>query len=161
MKQLTIALIVLTTAVASAQLGRMSGGGELSPTTAATWEGHDGMLDLLILWRGAAGWLQTAPSQGGANQSLVEAGGYPMRVHAVSVHGKRLELRVENNVARIQDQAIPLQGVNVLMLDNVDGSTIRVAGTTWVDPQLLTAASDPIATLVARSPLLTDFVRRK
>jgi hypothetical protein len=158
MKQLTIALIVLTTAVTSAQLKRMSGGGELSPTAVATWEGHDGMLDLLVLWRGSAGWLQTAPATSGANQPLFDVGGYPIqRVHAVAARGKRLELRIENNIAHIQDQTIPLQGVNVLMLDDVDGAAVKVAGTLMVEPRL--PAGDPIRSIIAQSPLLTDYVK--
>ncbi len=150
MKLTIAALIVLTATVASAQAKRMSGGGGLSPTVAATWEAWDGKLDLLVLWRGAAGWTKSV---------AVEGPGYPMRVHAVVVGGRRLELRVENNVAYIQDQSIPLQGVNVLMLDDVDQEKARVAGTLMVEPQL-SLRGDPIMAIITSSTLLTDFVGR-
>jgi hypothetical protein len=151
MKPLTIAaLIALLTVCVAAQTKRLSGGGGLSPTVAVTFEGWDGKLDLLVLWRGTVAWLP----------SPVEGPGYPNRVHAVSVQGRRLELRIdENNIAHIQDQSIPLQGANVLMLDDVDGM-VRVAGTLSVDPQLNLTGSDPIMGIVTNTPVLADFVKR-
>jgi hypothetical protein len=46
-------------------------------------------------------------------------------------HGRLLELRIDakSNTARIQDQVIPLQGSNVVMIDDVDAATVRIAGT--------------------------------
>jgi hypothetical protein len=139
-------------------------GGELSPTVVETVEAHEGTLDLLVLWRGKAGWFNTRPSQAGANQSFIEAGGSD-RIHRVSVHGRTLELRVDakTNTAHIQNQMIPLQGVNVLLIDEVDQTSIRVAGTLWVDPKLLSfnpwSREDPVTAIIKQSPLLTDYVK--
>jgi hypothetical protein len=143
--------------------GAQSGGGELSPTVVETFEAHEGTLDLLVLWRGKAGWLQLGPSQAGANQSFIGAGG-SARIHRVSVHGRPLELRVDTktNTAHIQDQVIPLQGVNVLLIDEVDQATVRVAGTLWVDPKMSFnpfSREDPVSAIIAQSPLLADYVK--
>jgi len=150
--------VLLVTAFPLAQaVHGLGGGGELSPRVVVTWAGHgdgsDSTLDLLVLWRGKAGWLQ-----GGAS---IGAGG-TARIHSVSVQGRQLELRVDNktNTAHIQDQAIPLQGVNVLLLDDVDSATVRVAGTMWVEPKLADLTkSDPITVLIKESALLTDYLK--
>jgi hypothetical protein len=156
-------LIVVTTAITFAQTNRIGGGGEVSPTVVATFEGWDGKLELLVLWRGAVGWLRAAPSQGGANQLSMGAGSYPMRRHTVTVRGRHLELRIdENNIGHIQDQAIPLQGMNVLMLDDVDSQQVRVVGTLLVDapfPMQLPVAGDPIHTIIEQSAVLRAFVK--
>src|SRR5262245_35890104 len=103
-RRITVVLITLLTPFVFAQTQRMGarggGGGEISPTVVMTFETADGKLELLVLWRGTPGWLQAAPSRGGANQSFIGAGSYPMRSHVVSARGKPLELRIdENNVA--------------------------------------------------------------
>jgi hypothetical protein len=150
---------LLLAAFPIAQAG--GGGGELSPTVVATYEVHGRMLDLLVLWRGKAGWLATRPTQGGSNQSLFSAGG-SARTHSVVVHGRSLELRVDTktNTAHIQEQVIPLQGVNVLLIDDVESPAVRVAGTLWVDPQLQDGlVGDPISALVKQSPILADYLK--
>lgn len=148
---------------------RASGGGELSPSVVATWEAHGdpqtsgavsgGMtLDLLVLWRGRPRWLDTGPTQAGQNM-LFAGPGFPDRVHQVMVHGRRLELRVDSttNTAVIGNQEIPLQGVNVLMVDGVDSGQLDVQ-TMWVDPAL--SATTDLSEVLRQSPLLEDFVQR-
>ena len=63
-------------------------------------------LDLLVLWRGSAGWFETVPSAGDSNQGLAVGG--TERLHRVFVRGRPLELRVDakTNTARIQDQIL-------------------------------------------------------
>ena len=116
-------------------------------------------LDLLVLWRGSAGWFETVPSAGDSNQGLAVGG--TERLHRVFVRGRPLELRVDakTNTARIQDQIIPLQGTNVLLIDGVDGQQVRVAGTLYVDPQL-DSLMDPVQQILKQSPLLMEFAGR-
>jgi hypothetical protein len=161
MTQLITAIcVLLLTAFPIAQFGPSSGGGELSPTVVATWEAKAGALELLVLWRGKAGWLMTRPSTAGGNMELFAAGG-TTRIHRVSVHGQPLELRVDaTNTARIQNQVIPLQGVNVLLIDDVDRPSVRLAGTLWVDPKMPNwSKEDPATAIVRQSTLLMDYVR--
>ena len=71
-----------------------------------------------------------------------------------------LELRIDEktNVAYIQDQVIPLQGLNVLLIDDVDSSAVRIS-TAWIDP-MLDLSRDPVSQLLKQSALLSEFAGR-
>jgi hypothetical protein len=43
------------------------------------------------------------------------------------------------------------------MLDDVDGAAVKVAGTLLIEPRL--PAGDPIRSIIAQWPLLTDYVK--
>ena len=63
------------------------------------------------------------------------------------------------NTARIQEQVIPLQGVNVLLIDEVDSPSVRVAGTLWVNPKMPPfPQQDPVDAIIKQSPVLMDYV---
>jgi hypothetical protein len=141
-----------------------SGIGPVTPSIAATWAGRrapgvtdafaPATLDLLVLWRGAAGWHEKSAGQSvdSGTGSGIEA------IHTVWAGSRKLELRVDSttNTAYFEGQALSLKGVNVLMVDNVTSSA-RVAGTAWIDPSF-TLSADFVSTLVKRSPAVAEFV---
>jgi hypothetical protein len=144
----------------------LSGGGELSPRVVATWEARSipggsllagpWTLNVLVLWRGKPDWVTTGATQSG---SPLFAGPGSDHTHVVWVRGREVTLRFDpgTKTARLQNQVIPLEGVNVVLVDDVDG-TPRVAGTAWVEPEFPTDV-EPTEALVRRSPLLTEFVQ--
>ncbi len=77
------------------------------------------------------------------------------------VRGRKLELRVDSNtnVALIQGPEIPLNGVNVVMIDDVDTAKVRITGVMWVDPQFPLPGESELDAMLKRSPALQDFVR--
>lgn len=85
-----------------------------------------------MLWRGSPGWLATRPAQSGNNELFAALGSD--RIHRVSVRGQKLELRVDTktNTAVIRGLEVPLNGVNVLMIDDVDRPSPSVAGVLWI-----------------------------
>jgi hypothetical protein len=141
-----------------------SGIGPVTPSIAATWAGRrapgvtdsfaPATLDLLVLWRGAHGWHEKSAGQS------VESGAGPRidATHAVWVGSRKLELRVDSttNTAYLEGQALSLEGVNVVMVDNVT-SNVHVAGTAWIDPSF-TLSADLVSTLAKRSPAVAEFV---
>lgn len=153
------------------------GGGPESPSVIATWQAHGAndwvgplgsvppaprepagtlLLDLLVLWRGSPGWFDQ-------NHWEIGAGGSD-GVHRVVSGGRvpKLELRFDPNgdtvTILVEGTAIPLNGANVLLLDNVDFE-IRVFGTVNVTSTLPPLSQgEPIAELIRRSPQLSEFV---
>ena len=141
-----------------------SGISPVSPSITATWAGRKApgvtdafapaTLDLLVLWRGAPGWHEKSAGQS------VESGKGPgiEAIHTVWAGSRKLELRVDSttNTAHFEGQALSLDAVNVVMVDNVT-SNVRFAGTAWIDPSF-TLSADFVSTLVKRSPAVTEFV---
>jgi hypothetical protein len=99
--------------------GGSGGGGPLSPTVVATWEAHFEapagqvvtdpfavplILDLLVLWRGAPGWLDDATLTSGAGGSD--------GAHHIATRGHSLTLRFDRQAGTVlsdpNDPATPL-----------------------------------------------------
>ncbi len=118
------------------------------------------ILDLLVLWRGNPGWLATPSAHAGQNR-LFAGPGFPDRAHQVWVRGRKLELRVDSktNRALIQGHEIPLNGVNVVMIDDVDKGKVRITGVMWVDPQFPPPGESELDAMLKQSRALQDFVR--
>jgi hypothetical protein len=147
-----------------------SGSGVVSPAVVATWFTHrepagGWALELLVLWRGTPGWFMAGGGSGGSGggsspPSAVEGQRGP-EVQRLFFGGLRLEVRFDpvTGTAQIQDEVIALQGVNVILVDEVDSARgLRIAGTEWVDPQLPESPVQ-IEAVVRRSPELFSFLR--
>jgi hypothetical protein len=122
------------------------------------------MLDLAVLWRGSPGWFTAGSpggrSGGGSSTALPDGRSGP-EMHFIAVDALRLEARFDpvTRRAQIQDQVIPLENVNLILVDDVDGAGgPGVADMWWIGPRF----QEPVVgieTLVRRSPELLPFLR--
>jgi hypothetical protein len=122
-------------------------------------------LDLLVLWRGTPGWFMAGSgggaSGGGSSPPSAGEGQRGPEVQRLFFGGLSLEVQFDpvTGTAQIEDEAVSLQGVNVILVDEVDSAHgLRIAGTEWVDPQLPESPVQ-IEALVRRSPELFSFLR--
>jgi len=141
--------------------GTMStGNGVLSAAVAGGWFTHVEAggavsLDLLVLWRGSAGWPLQGRSGGGGGGGMGSRRGMTVRygdrsLYAAFEEGPR-RYQIENDVK-------PLGNDNVVLVDDVDSPTgPHVLKTLRVDPALPDGRR--IDQLIARSPELVAYLR--
>jgi hypothetical protein len=136
----------------------------ISPVALVSWVaryGSDGgqALDLLVIWRGAAGWFATSAGNG------VSSGGNNDSFHSTIRYGGlelQLEFQSKTRVATIQGENIEMRDDNVILVDDVDAQGgLTIARTLRVDPELPRADNGyPMIELVLRrSPEILEFVR--
>jgi hypothetical protein len=110
-----------------------------SSVALVTWVtryGHDGVhtLELLVVWRGKAGWFMRA----GPRTS--SSGGSGSFFHSTSRFGDvELQLTLDSaaRTAEVQGQRIDLGDSNVLLVDEVDtADPVKVVGKLHVDPDV-------------------------
>jgi hypothetical protein len=116
-------------------------------------------IDLLVLWRGSAGWFLrgTTPSRssgsasGGTLQVAATYGGIDVTVDLVE----------STRVARIGGRDVRLGDANVIFVDDTDSAAgPRVVGTTRIDPALPDGPGvPPVVEVLRRSPDVVSFLR--
>ena len=147
---------------------RQSGSGSrvVSPAVVATWFSHYddsriAQLDLMVLWCGTPGWFLSEGSQqgGGGRGSKF---GEMISTHYIERGGVRLVVEFDSgaSIATITGRSVstdvPMQDVNVILVDEVDSdSGLVVLGTRWVEPELSGSTIEPI---FQRSPELFDYL---
>lgn len=141
----------------------------VSATVVATFCGHrEGdaeILDLLILWRGRAGWFQrTTPGVTGSRGSRTSAAGAG-RDGQVSEYTTYNDVTIgydadfDRRTAAIEHAAFPLDDVNTVLVDKVDEpSARRVSGRRRL-PSRLPLAGDYNLFAIRRSPGLVAFLQ--
>ena len=175
---------MLSAAVMVAQLsgGSNSGTAPVSPAVLATTMNAMsapgvGMLELLVLWRGAPGWFMRGG--GSSSSSSGAAGANETRFHSISQGGVSLNLRFEPKSRRlwILDEEVTLNDANVVLVDGVDEpGGLQVVGTLRIEPAF-DAATDlppgmpsgppgarrpgvvPAQTFIRRAPELIAFLQ--
>ena len=138
-------------------------------------------LELLVLWRGSPGWFRR-PLPGSGRVSFDDVSvfsrpegnggdGTAVRIEsrvAIEQGGVTLELRfdAENATVYVQGQRFPLDGDNVILVDDVDGAGgPQVTGALRIDPEFtVTRFAEPrfsggIELLLRRSQAMLDFLR--
>jgi hypothetical protein len=128
-----------------------SGGGDgpVTPTTFATWVGSNVVdlgplrLQVLVLWHGGStNWI-TEP------WTSDEKG-----IHTTT---RSLEFRYHGDSVTIDGQKIPLNGVNVILVE-VEPTRTRVVETLYIDESIsIRNTEDPITAIVRRHPRLAEF----
>jgi hypothetical protein len=143
----------------------IAGSGVLSPSVVATYQGSGNMpvgplaVDLLVLWRGSPGWFDERTGTAGI------AGSDGVHVVRTGTNTLRIRFDAQTRTVMVQDRVVPLEGNNVLLLDQVDiPGGIEVAGLLRVEGKLLPTAQggpniDPMEAMVQRSPELFDYLR--
>jgi len=141
----------------------------LSATVISTFVARNGELALLVLWRGSPGWY----SRGGGSSSSGGGGGRPgQEVGSFSLtYGGRtlsIDLIYSAGLAKVLDQEISLADTNVVLVDDVDGTSGgRIVDRRRVDPTLpqvsnpalRTMEDDPAITAIRRAPELGTFLQ--
>jgi hypothetical protein len=132
----------------------------ISPTVMTTYvEGPDELV-LLVLWRGTPGWF-AASGRGLGSGGSTSGSGADRESISVSAAGLSWTIDVDyaSGTARLLDRDISLSDVNVVLVDEVDSADgALVAGTLWIEPSL-GQATDPLPTIVGRSPRLAEFLQ--
>ena len=137
----------------------------ISPAVMASWiasvESGPRHLHVLVLWRGTPGWFLATQGTGGGLQGWGRGGDGepgPMVLRVVE-GGVELEVRfdAESGTVQVQDQVVPLQDANVILVDHVDSvSGPQVVGTARVEPQF---PAGRIGAALRSSPGLVSFLR--
>jgi hypothetical protein len=130
----------------------------VSSTAVATFCGHrEGdhqIVDLYILWRGKPGWFQNRSFGGGAvSGSGVFGAGTHGIVSQLQTYGAltiAFEANFDTNVVTIGQTAIKLDGVNAVVIDDVDG-TWRASAPRRIESRLPLAGDWNLA-LARQSP---------
>ena len=118
-------------------------------------DGHDWMLDLLVLWH----WPGDAPElrQG----SVGDEPGGARNIHRLTFGDRELRLEFDRQAGTarvVNGPRVDLKGANVLMLE-VGEHDVTVSGTATVDPRYSSVpVPDPIAIVVSRSAKVAAFV---
>ena len=120
-------------------------------------------LELLILWRGTAGWwaMPSSPSSGPESSSRVSGSG--VWSHRFSQGGQTFDISGDHSArtANILGRTFDLTRGNAILIDGVDSPEgPRIAGTLVVDPQLPNGA-DPnqILMKLGRVKELREYLR--
>jgi hypothetical protein len=128
----------------------------LSPSVLATIATRNQNVELVVLWRGAAGWFL-----GGSGRSANYSGGNATFTAALHYGGIDLSLSYEpaRRTARVQGTAVSLpEGANVILVDAVDrGAVPTIAGVVKVDSHF--EGNPTLASLLGGSPEIVSFLR--
>ena len=142
----------------------------VSATVVSTYCGHqvgaDEVLELLVLWRGAPGWFQGAGGFGSGSSAHFTAGAATGRVTGTQSHSAwygdiaiGIEISHDVHAVKIGEEVVPLNGVNVVLVDGVDEKgNRRIAGTRWIEPKLPTTG-DLNLLIAQRSPEVLEYLR--
>jgi ketosteroid isomerase-like protein len=148
---------VLAALLLAAATGVVASGGMtqvVSPVAAATDVSEDGAhLDLLVIWRGQAGWYRGHHSE--------SAGGSGRTFHSSVILGSvHLDVQIDfqSRVATIGGHRLTLGPHNVVLVDDVDTPTSRIAGTLAIDAKLPETYPN-IFPLLARSPEVVRYLQ--
>ena len=161
-----LALSAIAAVGAQVERTRVTGARVVSVSAAATWFNRTAASDppevqLLVLWRGTPGWVMRGGAQSstgiGREETLPDGRRGPTS-HTALVGGLALTAQIDADgaVARIQGRSIPLKGVNVVLVDNVDSAQGLTVSTRWVSPRL--TSTDVVGSIVSRSPELYAFI---
>jgi hypothetical protein len=134
----------------------------VSSTVVATFCGHrqadEEVLDLLILWRGTPGWFQRGSGGGGGSRTF--GAGTNGQVSQYEAYGDvtiAFAANFDTKVVMIGPSTVPLDHINTVMIDDVDGNWGSPA-TQWTEPRLPLAGDWNVA-LVRRSSALLRYLR--
>jgi hypothetical protein len=139
----------------------------VSSTVVATFCGHrldnDEILDLLILWRGNPGWFQRREGgRVGGGGSRQFGAGTKGHVSQYSMYGDvtiSFDADFDANIVKIGEVPVPLNGVNTVLVDDIDEpGARRISATRWTEPRL-PLIGDMNLILVQRSRELLDYLR--
>jgi hypothetical protein len=139
----------------------------VSSTVVLTYCGHrldrNEILDLLILWRGKPGWFQRrerGSSGGGGSRRF--GGDTKGHVSQYSTYGDvtiGFDADFDASTVTIGEERIPLNGVNTVIVDDIDEPRARrVSATRWTEPRL-PLIGDKNLVLVQRSRELLEYLR--
>ncbi|HZR26396.1 MAG TPA: hypothetical protein VFA59_22560, partial [Vicinamibacterales bacterium] len=136
------------------------GGNIVSPVAVSTYCGHrdngDEILDLLVLWRGAPGWFAKGGSAGGGGGT---SGGSVFQYSQFGDVSVGVDIDRAANRVKIGQELVPLDAVNVVLVDDVGGAGgYHIVGTRWIEPRL-SAEGNPALQTVQRSTELIDYLR--
>jgi hypothetical protein len=144
-----------------------SGSGQLSPSVTATFTARGPSpngpwtLELLVLWRGTPGWLNTKGMLAGAGADDPAGGGRRLVTQTAFVAGRPVEVQFnpQTREARLRNQVFAVGDSNVLLVDEVDGpGGPKIVGSVRVEPFM--DAGDDIDAFVRQSPRLLKFLSR-
>jgi len=126
-------------------------------------EGETQVLDLLILWRGEAGWFQAAAgsSRRGSGGSSIQSGATKGQVARYTTYGDvtiAFDADFDARTVTIDESAIRLDTINMIFVDGVDRPDRAIIRTIHVDPALPLAADTNLA-LAQRSRDLRDYLQ--
>ena len=115
----------------------------VSSTAVSTFCGHrqgdNEIVDLLILWRGKPGWFQsTGTGRVGSGGSRTFGAGTNGVVSHTQSYGEvtiAFHADFDRNSATIGQSTIKLDGINTIVVDDVDRDW-RITNTRWTDPAL-------------------------
>jgi hypothetical protein len=139
----------------------------VSATVVATFCGHalnqSELLDLVILWRGRAGWFQHREDGGrGEGGSWLFGAGTKGHVTQHSTYSGvtiGFDADFDAGTVTIGDIVVSLQKVNTIFVDRVDAPAARrISATRWTEPHL-PLAGDRNLLLARRSRLLRDYLQ--
>lgn len=169
-RMIAIAALATGTSLMAQSRGAVSCGSNIiSSTVVATYCGHaqgsEQLLDLLILWRGDAGWFQRRQGGGGGGGGAYDSSGGVTR-HVTQYSTYRdvtigFEADFDKNTASIGETVVQLDRVNTVLVDSVDKPGARTVSTTlWTEPKLpFSGDVDVHVALVRRSRVLLDYLR--
>lgn len=134
----------------------------ISNTALLTWvvrydTAETGRVELLVVWRGAAGWYRRGPRS-------MSGGGSGSAFHSTNRFGD-LELELDfdsaRRTARVQGRQIELHDDNVILVDRVDGgSSVTVTGTLHIADATFSRRESEyprLDVLLSRSPEILAF----
>jgi len=164
----TVASLVMAAISLFAQSESIGCGSNIvSSTVVATYCGHrtggDEMLDLMILWRGAPGWFdRRAGSSGGGGGSSQAGAGSRGRVYQFRSYGDvtiSFDADFDAHSVKIGEVVTALDGINTVLVDDVDQPDARRIGATrWIEPRL-PVIGDMNLLVIQRSRELTDYLQ--
>lgn len=132
----------------------------VSATVVATvlWTTTDSAssLNLMVLWRGANGWYLKGDTHGGGGSGSSRGQTARMQYGGLNF---TVEFQRQPWVVRIQGKDIVLDpaDANVVLVDQVDGPDMKMAGTLHVAPEMANARD--VESLLKQSPKLVAFLQ--
>jgi hypothetical protein len=117
-------------------------------------------LNLLVLWRGSNGWFMKPGARGSCGGG---SGGGSQRSFTARLSYAGLDLLAELDLqprtVRIQGNPATLKPIdaNVILVDDVERSNVRVVATLKIDPAMTSAKQ--VEPLLKRSPEIVTFLQ--
>ena len=165
---IAVAFVLLIIIPWSARGQTSSSSRPLSATVIGTFVARDGELTLLVLWRGSPGWYSGGSSSSGGGGSA--SPGQQVGSFSLTFGGRTfsIDFNYTTRLARLLDEEISLTDTNVVLVDDVDGSSgAHIVGRLQVDPKLpeadrsgpRTIEDDPAILAIRRSPEAGSFLQ--